>query len=412
MLLCFRSLRRCPTSHPPVVPLQRGTEDPPFRIACPRPRRASFALALAVPVVIGGAAGAAVLHLHPSYTENVAAVTQGVMRLLPFLSVTVFFWIAAFPAIRAAIAALSPPYRTAALAAAGYLLAYLILFLGYQAYYGNWLRGGDSTAPIVISDPALVGAALGLFYGLLTWHKARPAPPETDSPAWAVLWLLAFLTLALGAFGHGWFQRFTPQRFMILLGLPLAILAAHGLDAMRPALRRALYTAILACGIISILVASLFFQGSWGRTPGHGPFAYLHYNFMTQADADLLEHLTPGIIAVPMWSPIAFGEIISLRPGARVLGGPGAMNLGDQPFGQIEKAAKTFFSPDTPDVLRRSFARDWCVDYVYWPDTCPLDPRVLEELLATPWLELLAHAGHGAIFRVQKKLLSPGTCEI
>ena len=41
------------------------------------------------------------------------------------------------------------------------------------------------------------------------------------------------MALAVSGFGQGWYMRFTPQRLMIFLGVPLSILAAQALDGLR-----------------------------------------------------------------------------------------------------------------------------------------------------------------------------------
>jgi len=122
---------------------------------------------------------------------------------------------------------------------------------------------------------------------------------------------------------------------------------------------------------------------------------------MTEADARLLEQLPAGVVAVPPWSPIAFGEIVARNGDHQVLGGPGALNLGDQPFGALQAEINRFFDGATHDSERREFAVNWCVDYIYCPDTCPVDSAALQALRETAWLTVFAETGRGVIFRVQ-----------
>lgn len=355
---------------------------------------------------LGIAAAWGVLRNNPAYTANVAQVTQQVLRLLPYLSATVFLWIAMAPGIIRGLNALPPLLRHAAAALAGYLLAYGALFAAFQAYYGNWFYGGDTAAAAAVSDPAWLGAAAGIL-AARWWKPAEEERRKDDAPAlgWVVLWLLLFLAAALSAWGHGWFMRFSPQRFSVLLGPPMAILAAAGIARMRPKIRRVLFTVILVCGFFSISVAAAWFQGPLGHVPGLGPFAYLHYETMTPADADLLRRLPGGTVAAPGWSPIAFGEIISLREGVQVVGGPGAMNLGGQPFSPLQTDIERFFAPESGDDIRREFVLRYCVDYVYCPDTCPVNSETMRAFRAAPWLKLVTESGRGALFEVRRNAM-------
>ena len=373
----------------------------------PITQRITALVAAFAAVAAGGGVFWSVLRLHPSYAGNVSQVTDTAMRLLPYLSATVLLWLAALGGMRRALARLPRPLYCIACAILGYLAAYTLGAAGYHIYYGNWLYGGDATVPLAVSDWAL----LGIMPGFATaWFRPKADAPETAAPeagalgpgavGWAALWLLGYLALSISAFGGGWFLRLSPERLMVMIGLPLAVIAAYGLQGMPVVRRRILYTALLGCGIVSIGVGALWFQGPWGRTPGQGPFAYLHYAHMTERDAGLLERLPEGTAIAPPWSPIAFGEVIALREGMRVVGGPGAMNLGEQPFGPLQTSVNTFFSAATTDADRRGIARAWCVEYVYCPDTCPIDRDLLDAFQDAPWLKQLARSGQGRIFMV------------
>lgn len=360
-------------------------------------RRLGVVAVFAVPVAAGAAGAWAVLRLHPVYLENVARVTQDMMRLLPFLTATALVWLAAAPGALLALRELPRPLRWTAWTLAAYLATYTVSYLGYQAYYGNWLYGGAVNAAVAVSDPALAGAGAGLV--LAVPFVRRPAA-EARPFGWVALWLLLFLAVSVSAWGEGYALRFSPQRLMVLLGLPLAMLAAHGLGRMPRLLRYPLFTGIVAAGAVSLVVSAVFFQGVAGRRPGQGHFAYLHYGLMTLADAELLEALPEGTVAVPAWSPIAFGEVVAQQPGVRVPGGPGALNLGGQPFAQVQGAVNAFFRPAATAAERRQFVKEWCVDYVYCPDTCPCSPELLAVLDEITWLKEIARAGRGRLYMV------------
>ncbi len=357
--------------------------------------RALCVLVLAVGA--GGGGAWLILRENPVYTHNVAQVTQQVIRLIPLLSATVWLGWAAAPALFRSVGALPKTPRLLACALLGYLAVYTVLYLGYQGYFGNWLRGGDTSAAAWASYPALLGALLGVMAGVFLPGGARE---KNDlNLGWVGMWLLIFLAAGVSAFGGG-YMRGSPERCLVMLGPPLAILAAAGLSRLRPRTARILFTVILLCGAMSLSVAALVFQGPLGHTPGKGPFAYLHYEYMTQQDAALLKQLPRGTVLTSLWSPIAFGEIIALRPGMHVLGGPGAMNLGDRPFGEVETMARRFFDASAEEAFRREAVNRWCVDYVYCPDTCPVDAVVVEQFRNAPWLREIAQAGKGCIFHV------------
>jgi len=289
--------------------------------------------------------------------------------------------------------------RSVTMALLAYLVVYAALYLAHQAWYGNWWRGGDMGAAMFASD----GALLALLPGVLLGWKWTPREHAT-SPThlrWIAAWFLVLLAVSESASGRGWLLQFAPQRCMVLLGVPMALLAAAGLGRLPRMAARACLVLVIGGGVLSQAVAALYFQGPLGRRPGEGPFAYLHYEHMTAADGRLLEQLPPGTVAVPPWSPIAFGEIVAHHGEHQVLGGPGAMNLGEQPFGPLQESVNRFFNEAASEAERREFLTKWCVSFVYCPDTCPVDPAVLEGLRRLPWLEVLAEEGRGVVFRVK-----------
>ncbi|MBI2426129.1 MAG: hypothetical protein HYV27_25120 [Candidatus Hydrogenedentes bacterium] len=347
------------------------------------------------------------MQLHPAYGANVRAVTSSVALFLPLLFALLPFVPAVTAGLGRFLEALGPVLRIPALAALGYIVSYALLYAGHQAYYGNYFMGGDAGAAWFASDPALLGALAGALLGCAKLMQARagtasPVQAEDDRelPVWAFLWMLLFGAASICAAGGGAFAQLAPARFMIMLGVPVALVAAVGLERLHRYPRRTLRAGIYGCGIVSIFMGTLYFQGPWGAGPGKDrPFGFLHYEFMTPMDARLLELLPEGTVAVPPWSPIAFGEIIAVHKGNTVIGGPGALNLGEQPFSAIQGAVGSFFDPATPALEREAFLRNWCVDLVYLPDTCP-QPKALRDALAlVPGLTLLDQAGSGAIYR-------------
>ncbi len=354
----------------------------------------------ALPTLAGAALFVCLLRWPPVFTQNALQVTSMALWWLPFLSLTIFHWPFLVRSLSQGANVLSTAGRLAAFAAAGYLLVFTVAYAGYLAYFGNWLRGGDTSAAIAVSDWALTGALLGLFFAWRYRRHAAEAIQDGGVLGWLTIWFLGLLALAPSAFGHGWLLQCTPQRLLVLLGPPLALLTAYGLEGLSLRTRRTTLALLLGAGLISLSAGVLFFQGSLGREPGKGPFAYLHYEVVRVEEAQLLADLPPGTTLSPPWSPIAFGEILSLRPGVQVLGGPGAMNLGDQPLDRLQEGIARFFDVQADDTFRVEFVRQWCVDFIYCPDTCPVDERTRQHFDGTPWLRRIAQSGKGAIYQV------------
>jgi hypothetical protein len=326
--------------------------------------RVRYAMTFGAGTAAGLAAGYAVMLQHPAYLGNVSGVTRAVIEFLPLLYHTVWLW----PALLAAGALLlrvpERPVRMAFGAAYGYLLLYALLCFGSMAYYDTWVHGGALPMALRASDWSLPGLLLG---AAATWTAPRRGADIPREVLWCALWAAAFLVLGLSAWGGGVTLALSPQRFMIMLGVPLAVVAAYGLQQLRPADARVLTVISVACGVVSIAVSAAVFQGFTGTTPGRGPFAHLNYARISPADADAIAALPPGTYLVPPWCPIAYGELLAQRPGIRVIGGPGALNLGGQDFGALMDEVRAYFDPGATDVSRRAFREKWCVDAVFLP---------------------------------------------
>ena len=335
--------------------------------------------------------------VNPIFMRNTGVLVRESMWVTAFVSAAIFHLALIPKVVTSRIRRLPLPLFVLSCSAIGYLGIYFVLFVGYQTYFGNLLSAGDATAAMAVSDWALLGAFGGGIYG---WSRRRVPTSHLNSAAWVVPWLVVFAAIAISAWGQGWFLRLTPQRLMLFLGLPLSILSATALQAWgrrRPYHARGYLAAMIFCGIASAIAGTLFFQGPLGRAAGEGPFARLHPEIMTLADAALLERLTPGIVLAPK----VFSDAIALRPGMRVLGGIGGTDLSDQMSTEIDPAVARFFSED-PDMDREAFLEEWCIDYVYCPDTWPVHPEVLAELRMHNRLKAVAEESRGVLFRVER----------
>ncbi len=348
----------------------------------------------------GGIPALWLMRQNPAVIQNHYDVTNMAMWLSPFISAAFFHLLLLPGPLRRNVATMPPFARTLSYGAIGYLAAFAILFAGYQTYYGNLLVAHDAAVATAISDYALAGLIVGI--GAATWRGARAIriPPFASLDGglqWLALWLLACLPLALSAVGAGWFLRYGPQRIEAFLWLPLSVMSIAALERVASrTLRRLTMGIMIACGLCSIIVSTLFFQGPLGLRPRESPYASYHSEVMTQDDATLIDIIGDGIVL----APIPASDIVVMRKGNRVVFGTGSFNLSDTPYVPLEAAVKAFFSPKATDDDRRAFVNQWCVDYIYCPDTWPISPEVIRQLNEMTWLEKVAEHGHGAVFRV------------
>ncbi len=374
----------------------------------PRSVKTRFALCYAAPVAFACALVMLQFRLNPAAAENVGVLLRRSAwfgSLLPLLAW--HFFTLPF-AIRAHLDALPRWGRDMAFSALGYIEVFAPLYLAHQVYFANLFSGGDTAAAIAVSNVALLGAGVGLAVGMRRKPGAAPEGPPSAESGWLALWLLVFTAIAICALGRdGWFMKFMPERFLLLLGAPLALLSSEGLESIQTRSRiaaRALLAAFLVCGACSVLVAALCFQGPLGRDADALPFAWAHSEAMTSADETLIAKLEGAAVLAPVTVPF-FGDIIVHRvPGARTVLGQPSLEFGGIDMLEMIRAVQRFFAPDTaPDTaaaFRRAFVERWCVDVIYCPDARPVDAQTLEQLRETPWLEETASAGRAAVFKV------------
>lgn len=287
----------------------------------------------------------------------------------------------------------------------GYLSTFFILFWAYQAYWGNLLVARDFRAAVAVSDWALLGAIPAVVY--VAWRRNSTddagIPIERRTHAWLAIWLLLAVTGAISAFGQGWFLRFAPLRATALIGPPLCALSAIGfarLQTRAPRFATVVVTFILFCGICSIQVGTFVFNGPLGWPPGGGPFPTTHAQLMSKADAALIDRIDAGRVLAPVGRAMHFGDVVTLRRDVSAVHGFAALDLSDRSFVETEREVIRFFSPEADPEWRKAFQRRWQFDYVYCPDTFPVDPEVVDRFEQADWLERVATEGGGALFRV------------
>lgn len=364
--------------------------------------RWTAAAALTGGLMAGLMPAAWMLSRNPELVKAVGINARSAMWLSPFISATFFYWLVVPCGLFRILAHLPRLLRAAGYAALGYVAAYLILYAIYQAYYGNFWRCLDFTVAVRMCDWALLGAPFGAAYGF--WRipdASRPA--VAPGVPWAALWFLGFFAVSFSAFGQGWFLRFTPDRFAVMLGLPLAILGAvamRHLHRKHPYLAAAWVGTVVCCGIASILVTWTVSYGPLGYRSMQQHFPWTRWAFIHKADAHVLERLGPGVALTPSLGNPLFGDIIALRPENAVVYGNGTIDYSREVMPELRKRVMDFYSPETSDAARMALLRDWCVDYVFCPDTDPIAPEMIEILRAAPYLREVASQDHAVLFMV------------
>lgn len=370
--------------------------------------RLQLAAAFAAPAALGMFLAALQFRMNPHGAENVGELLRRCAWFGSLLPLLFWHFFTVPPALKRHLADLPPSARIFASAGLGYLAVFAALYFAHQVYFGNLLAGGDTAAAIQVSDYALLGAAAGALYGSRRMGSRRTASNDT---AWLALWFLAFLAVAVSAFGRGWFMRFMPERFLTLLGVPLAVLSAEGLTRIRetrPRLSQALVVSMLACGACSLGVAALCFQGPLGRNVHDTAFAWAHSELMAPEDARLIDKIGEGVVLAPASLPPLFGDVIvHRRPKTSTVFGQPSLEFGGIRMSSLGQAVQRFFAPGAANAERRAFVKEWRVEYIYCPSTRPVDPEVIKQFRNSIWLEETARDGAAALFRVRAEAKTP-----
>ena len=379
------------------------------QIRCPLRRRLLYMAVFAVPIMSVTGGVWCMFRLNPIFLTNVTGHLRRSIWFSSFLSMTCFHLAVVPREVWRRIKTVPHLGSVCAHGVIGYLLAFTLLYLLFQLYYGALLNPADFSSAVVISDWALPGLVIGGLVGW--WRGKRPAGPTDDNDAagWMSLWLLVFLATGISAFRHGWFLRFMPERVLVLMGVPVAVLAACGLEhlrASRPRLALSVGAAILTAGACSTVVAVLCFQGPWGHWPDRGTFAWKHGEFMSLADAAVLAEMDEGVVLAPMSAPPFFGDVAPIHADVSSVLGIASLDFSDRRVPELTNAVRTFFSPKTADDDRKRIAADYCVTYVYCPDTSPVDEAVVEQLYAASWLRKVRAQDRAVLFEVTVNGLS------
>ncbi len=241
--------------------------------------------------------------------------------------------------------------------------------------------------------------------------RRNEVEPEAESETWIALWFVGLAAVSIAAVGQGWFMRAMPERGLVLLGPPLALLLAEGITLLRarfPRMATAYTVLILVSGAISVGVGALCFQGPLGHVPGKSAFGQVHSEVVLAADMELLNMLERGRILTPASLPPLLGDVaLALHPQMTTVFGQPTLEFGDTDMMGTAHEVQRFFSTEASELFRSVLVDDWCVDFVFCPATRPVDPAVLEVLKATSWLERIGEKDGAVLFRVLFRTSGP-----
>ncbi len=94
--------------------------------------------------------------------------------------------------------------------------------------------------------------------------------------------------------------------------------------------------------------------------------------------------------------------MVAQRPAKRAVFGLGTLDHTRTVMPEVRARVAQFLAPGAPEPARRALIADWCVDYVFCPVTAPVARETLAELRGHGWLEEVASAEGGAMFKVRR----------
>lgn len=358
------------------------------------PSRLLALSAYAIPVGIGVIASSFLMRLNPATIQNHLEITSMAMWISPALLSLSLLLPAVFLALPGLWAQLPDALRRVTGVFAGYLAAYVLLYLGRAFYYGTLLTGSDGAVALAVSDLALLGAPVGL---LLAWQRPQEGA-EAAAPSWILPWMVAFMAISISGWGSGWFLQFGPQRLQVFLWLPACILAATGVQRLTPHARRFAWSLWLVAGAASIYVTLTHFQVGIDRKHAAGPFAIVNAQWISKSDADAIA-MTQGatVLAKPL-----LGDAAVHRASAKAPFAVGGFNLSATPYSELHRHAEHFFSEDASDADRRKLIERWCVDYILISNLRPIPNAVRQNLKLSHWLVIVYDIDGTCLLRVQE----------
>lgn len=357
-------------------------------------KRLMALLAYAAPLGAGLVASTLLMRLNPATIQNHLEITSMAMWISPALCSVGLLLPAAVAATPGAWRTLPDGLRRITGFFAGYLAAYVLLYLARSIYYGTLWSGQDGAVAPAVSDLALPGGLVGVA---LAWRRPRSFDASTAVPGWVLPWAVVFFAVAVSGWQGKWFLQFGPQRLQVFLWLPICMLAATGAMRLAQPLRRIAWTVWLSAGVSSMLVTVLVFQAGMGRTHAKGAFAIIHAEWIQAQDREALELAQGGrVLAKPLLSDAA----VRLT-GGRAPFAVGAFNLSDVPYSQLHREAENFFSGAATAEEQLALLRRWCIEYVLVSDLRPIAPEARVALRQCSSLKLIFERDGTELYRVE-----------
>jgi hypothetical protein len=350
-----------------------------------------------VGMFVGLAAALLIAGRNPSHFTSSTLISREAIAFAAFLGASAWLLPPACAATLRSLRAAQGWTRYAAWALAGYLTTWALLYAAYHAYYGNWLTPVDFAAATRISDPALIG----ILPGLLLAHMLSPRDDPKAPPSWVLLWLLGALAVGISAWGEGWFLRLAPQRVIVLCGIPLAVLAAYGLQPWRAPLRMAYLAITLTFGATSLLFTWGISHGPFGDTQASVLLPWTRFAYITEADARAIDQVDAGVVLTPANGAPLYGDVIANRTDCSVVYGNGTLDFSRKDLVPLRRRVSAFFSPEASEEERRSLLADWNVRYILCPARSPVDPIVRDQLRQLPDVEVVYEEGEVLLLEVK-----------
>ena len=108
-----------------------------------------------------------------------------------------------------------------------------------------------------------------------------------------------------------------------------------------------------------------------------------------------------GVFLAPSLGHPVFGDVVALRPRARVVYAVGTMDYSHQVMPKLRSRVNAFYQSTATEAERVALLEKWCVAYVYCPETDPVNPETVEQFRAWSRLEEVASEGNAVLFRVK-----------
>lgn len=334
----------------------------------------------------------AVVSRNPSHVESSHQIARESIAFTAFIASLGWLLPPALVAMTRALRAARGWTRAAIWSGAGYLAVFTLLFIAYHVYYGNWWLPLDFAAASKISDWALLGIPAGLVVSCFQ-PAATPDQSSSSPPAWLVLWACAFIGVGISAWGAGWFVQFTPQRFIVLSGLPVAVLAAYGICAWKTRTRAVYLALTILFGVSSIAFTWLVSHGPLHDRPATALLPWTRFAYISVGDEPAVDLLDAGVVLTPSSGAPLYGDVIAAQTACSVVYGNGTLDFSGEEMTAIRREVDHFFSGNATQKERLALLSAWQVRYVFCPARTPVPQDIRDAFQALPGMRVLHTEG-------------------